>query len=82
VINQEFDQTSIVRENVNRPRFDFGKDALMEVLDLEGHGRRLAKTRTSCNGGTFMTPNKAVEKLYSLVHSAVNQMEYQGSKGD
>jgi hypothetical protein len=37
VFDQELDQTGIVRENVYGPRFDFGKDAVVEILDLVSH---------------------------------------------
>ncbi len=51
VFDQEFNQTSIVRKDVNGPRLDLGKDALVEIIDLVAHRYRLAKTRTRCNVG-------------------------------
>jgi hypothetical protein len=38
VFDQEFNQTSIVRKNVNGPRLNLGKDALVEILNLVAHG--------------------------------------------
>jgi len=51
VFDQEFNQTSIVRKNVNGPRLNLGKDALVEILNLVAHGFMLAKTRTRRNAG-------------------------------
>jgi len=39
VFDQELHQTGIVRENVYGPSFDFGKDAVVEILDLLSHDR-------------------------------------------
>ena len=49
VLGQEFNQTSVIRKDVNRPGFDLGKDARVEILDLVAHGRMLANTRTRGN---------------------------------
>jgi hypothetical protein len=49
VFDQEFHQTGIVRKDINGPRLDLSKDALVEILDLVAHGRRLAKMRTLRN---------------------------------
>lgn len=51
VFDQELNRTSIVRKNVNGPRLDLGKDALMETLDLVAHGGMQAITRTRRNVG-------------------------------
>jgi hypothetical protein len=37
VFGQEFNQSSGIRKDINRPRLNLGKDALMEVLDLVAH---------------------------------------------
>lgn len=37
VLCQEFDQTSVVSDNVDRPRLDLCQNARMEVLDLVRH---------------------------------------------
>ena len=43
---QKFDQASVVRQNIDRPRLDLSQDTLMEVVDLIGHTRMLANTLT------------------------------------
>ncbi len=34
---QKLDQSSIIRQDIDRPRLNFGKHSLMEVLDLKHH---------------------------------------------
>ena len=48
-------QTREVSKDIHRPRVDFCRNALVEVLDLKRHSGMLANTLTSRKG--FVTPN-------------------------
>jgi hypothetical protein len=37
VLGKEFNQSSVIRKDINRPRLNLGKDALVEVLDFVAH---------------------------------------------
>jgi hypothetical protein len=37
VLDEEFDQASVVRKDIDGPGIDLGKDTLMEILDLVAH---------------------------------------------
>jgi len=47
MLSQKLDQASIVSQNVYRPSFDLCQNALMEVVDLVSHARRLANVLTT-----------------------------------
>ena len=49
VIDQEFNQASIIRKDVDRPGFDLGQDALVEILDPVAHDHMLANVLTRRN---------------------------------
>jgi hypothetical protein len=49
VLSEQFDQVRIVGQNVYWLRLDLGEHALVEVLDLERHRRRLAHVLTRRN---------------------------------
>ena len=42
VFDQQFYQARIVGKDINRPRFDLGEYALVEVLDLKRYAPMLA----------------------------------------
>ena len=46
MLRQELNQTSVVRQNVDRPRLKLCQNALMKVVDLIGRAMRLANTLT------------------------------------
>ena len=48
-LDQQLDETQVVGEDTYRPCLDLGEDALVEVLDGERPGHRLAHTLTSVN---------------------------------
>lgn len=49
VFGQQFNKTGVVGKDIDWPRFDVGKYALVEVFDLERHAAMLANMRTRCN---------------------------------
>lgn len=49
MLDQQFDDSRVVRENIDRPGFDLGQHSGMEVLNRKCHGRRLAIMRTLVN---------------------------------
>src|SRR5450755_2301318 len=46
IFGRQLNQTRVIGDNIDRPRFDFGKHPFVEVLDLECHARMLANTLT------------------------------------
>ena len=51
-LGQQLDETQVVGEDTYRPCLDLGEDALVEVLDGERPGHRLAHTLTSVNAAS------------------------------
>ena len=46
VLDQKLNKTHIICKDIDRPRFDLGKHAFMEVLDLNRHAKMLPNTLT------------------------------------
>jgi len=46
VFGQKLDKARIVRKDINRPGFNLGKHAFVEVLDLKRHRCMLSNTLT------------------------------------
>ncbi len=48
-LHEKFDQPSVVGHNVDRPRLYLVEDLLVEIVEVVGHGTRLANLLTFVN---------------------------------
>ena len=68
-LHEQFDESRIVGEHTDRPAFDLGEDALIEVLDGVRQGPRLADSLTLVNAASvFRAVGSHGSRRVAMIH--------------